>query len=57
MDKTITLLGFRSFLRVLKKGGIPNEILAQVLTDEIGVYDASEVAYHINELEKTIPVK
>jgi len=57
MSLTVTMLAFKSFLKVIRTENATNEDIAQALVDALGIYDASEIAYQINELEKTVPVQ
>lgn len=46
---------FQSSLRTLTKQGVDTEKIARLLISQLGIYNASDVAYQINEVEKTIP--
>lgn len=54
-NKAATYLAFRSFLQVMKTRGATAEEVAKEMIDALGIVFASEVAYQINELEKSIP--
>jgi hypothetical protein len=34
---------------------VPLETIAKILVDTLGIYTASDIAFQINELEKSIP--
>ena len=49
------MLAFKSFLKLIRTEHATNEDIAEAIVETLGVYDASEIAHHINEVEKTIP--
>jgi hypothetical protein len=57
MTNPITILGFKSFLKVMKQQEATPQEIAEALVDTLGVYYASEIATEIQKAEETIPVK
>jgi hypothetical protein len=53
-DQQLIDVCLASILKVARRNSSPEE-LAKALVDTLGVYDASDIAFHINEVEKTIP--
>lgn len=50
MNQDYTELILKSSLKI-----VPVESIAKIIVDTLGIYTASEIAFQINELEKTIP--
>lgn len=55
MTNPITILGFKSFLKAMKKEKATPQEIAEALVDVLGVYNASEIASQINQIEETTP--
>jgi hypothetical protein len=52
-DTQLIELCFVSILKVLRRHSTTEE-LAKTVIDTLGIFDASEIAFNINELEKSI---